>query len=112
MKSYFWQQAKKGHMAYIAEQTRCVLFAPEQIDIITGSPEIRREYFNKLISSFDPLYKKHLIGYEMALRKRNKLLEHYLSVDKLAMELVFWDELLVKEAAYLTRKRTGLSVSQ
>lgn len=104
-KNFFVQKVRKGHTLYTAEQTRCVLFAPEQIDIITGSPDIRREYFNKLINTFDIQYKKHLANYEQALRKRNKLLEHFQSLEKLKEELSFWDTYLQKEAEYITKKR-------
>jgi len=86
------------------EQTKCVLFAPEQIDIVTGSPDIRREYFNKLISTFDITYKKHLINYEQALRKRNKLLEHSHSLATLKEELSFWDIYLEKKLSILLKK--------
>lgn len=104
-KGFFVQKARKGHMLYTREQTKCVLFAPEQIDIITGSPDIRRDYFNKLIGTFDIQYKKHLSLYEQAVRKRNKLLEHYQSLEKLQEELSFWDTYLEKEAVYLTAQR-------
>ncbi|MCX6731329.1 MAG: hypothetical protein NTZ55_05785, partial [Candidatus Roizmanbacteria bacterium] len=104
-KQFFVEKTRKGHAHYTSEQTKCVLFAPEQIDIITGSPDIRREYFNKLISTFDVVYKKHLINYEQALRKRNKLLEHSRSVESLKEELSFWDVYLEKEEAYITEKR-------
>lgn len=104
-KSFYIQKVKKGHSHYNTEQTRCVLFAPEQIDIITGSPDIRREYFNKLINTFDVVYKKHLVNYEQALRKRNKVLEHFQSLDSLKEELSFWDTYLQKEAEYITKKR-------
>jgi len=104
-KQFFVQKARKGHAHYALEQTKCVLFAPEQIEIVTGSPDIRREYFNKLIGTFDVVYKKHLINYEQALRKRNKLLEHFHSQESLAEELTFWDVYLEKEALYITEKR-------
>jgi len=104
-KHFFVQKARKGHTHYTSEQTKCVLFAPEQIEIITGSPDTRRDYFNKLISTFDIVYKKHLINYEQALRKRNKLLEHSRSLESLKEELTFWDIYLEKEAQYITEKR-------
>lgn len=105
VKQFFIQKTRKGHAHYAIEQTKCVLFAPEQIDIITGSPDIRRDYFNKLISTFDISYKKHLVNYEQALRKRNKLLEHSRSIESLKEELSFWDVYLEKEAAFITTKR-------
>jgi DNA replication and repair protein RecF len=104
-KHFFVQKARKSHAQYTSEQTRCVLFAPEQIDIVTGSPDIRREYFNKLIGTFDVVYRKHLINYEQALRKRNKLLEHSRSLESLKEELSFWDIYLEKEAHYIMEKR-------
>lgn len=105
IKHFFVQKARKNHAHYAMEQTKCVLFAPEQIEIITGSPDIRRDYFNKLISTFDIAYKKHLINYEQALRKRNKLLEHSRSAESLKEELSFWDVYLEKEACFITEKR-------
>ena len=66
-KTYFIQRAKKKHALYIADQTKAILFAPEQIEIINGSPDLRRDYFNKLISAYDPEYKKKLINLEKVL---------------------------------------------
>ena len=106
-KSFFIEKVRKGHRAYTAEQTRAVLFSPEQLAIITGAPQLRRDYFNQCISQFDSAYGKHLVNYEQALRKRNKLLEHHTSPDALARELLFWDAYLEKEGAYITEARTA-----
>lgn len=106
-KSFYVEKVRKGHSSYLADQTRAVLFSPEQIDIITGSPDKRRDYFNYCIMQFDPQYKKHLTNYEQALRKRNKLLEHHISIDALANELIFWDAYLEKEGTYITAARTS-----
>lgn len=105
LKHFFVQKVRKGQTLYKQEQTKCVLFAPEQIDIITASPDVRRDYFNTLISTFDHPYKKHLVQYEQALRKRNKVLEHAFDSANLAEELSFWDVYLQKEAEYITQKR-------
>ncbi len=106
LKHFFIQKVRKGSFLYRGEQTKSVLFAPEQIEIITASPDVRREYFNVLISTFDPVYKKHLVNYEQALRKRNKILEHAFDSKNLMEELSFWDTYLLKEAEYITKKRT------
>ncbi len=104
-KSFFVNKTHKKHFQYLAEQTKTVLFAPEQIEIITGPPSVRRDYFNRLISSYDLEYKKRLVNYDNALRKRNKILETHRDVVQLQEELVFWDEYLVTQAEYITRAR-------
>lgn len=104
-KQYFIQKAKKRHLQYIEQQTKAVLFAPEQIEIVSGSPEIRRDYFNKIISQYDPEYKKRIINLESALRRRNKVLEHNRDEAKLREELPFWNDYLVEQSSYIIRKR-------
>lgn len=99
-------RTKKRHIDYLKSQTRTVLFSPDQIEIITGSPDRRRDYFNKLISSYDLEYKKKLKNFEQALRRRNKILETYSTFEKLKEDLFFWDSYLVEQADYLTKKRS------
>ncbi len=104
-KSYLINKTKKNHVVYQQYQSKAVLFAPQHIDIVTGSPDLRREYFNKVIFSYDPEYKKSVQNYEHALYKRNKVLEHHKNEDTLQEELLFWDEYLEKQAEYITQKR-------
>ena len=104
-KVYFLNKTKKNHFQYLKEQTKAVLFSPEQIKMISDSPAIRRDYFNKLISFYDLEYKKRLANYEHAIKRRNKILEHFHDEKKLNQELVFWNEFLGKQAVYLTKKR-------
>jgi len=104
-KNFYVEKAHKISSQYRGLNTHTVLFSPEQIDIIIGSPDIRREYMNSVIGKYDIQYKKHLTNYEQALRKRNKILEHYVTIEKLQDELLFWDAYLVKEADYISHKR-------
>ncbi|MBI4004610.1 DNA replication/repair protein RecF [Candidatus Roizmanbacteria bacterium] len=104
-KHFFVDKTRKTHLVYSQFQTKAVLFAPEQIEILTGSPERRRDYFNRLISHFDSDYKKKLHNYGHALYKRNKILEHRANTSSLQEELLFWDDYLEKQAAYITQKR-------
>lgn len=53
-----------------------VLFSPEDIQLITGSPSERRKYIDDLISQVDVDYKRALYDYIKAVRQRNKLLEN------------------------------------
>lgn len=104
-KKFFVNKTKKSHYLYFQYQTRAVLFAPEHIEIITGAPDKRREYFNKLIFAFDQEYKKRLHNYDQALYKRNKILEHHSDESALKGELSFWDNYLEEQARYITNKR-------
>ncbi|MFH0979829.1 MAG: DNA replication and repair protein RecF [Candidatus Roizmanbacteria bacterium] len=104
-KKFFINKTEKKKPQYLNSLTKTVLFSPEQINIIIGSPKLRRDYFNKTISIFDLEYKNKLNNYEAALRKRNKILESRFSEEKLKEELVFWDDYLIKQGEYLTKKR-------
>jgi DNA replication and repair protein RecF len=104
-KTYFINKAKRGVRDYLRDQTRSVLFAPQQIEILTGAPDPRRQYFNRLISVYDFEYRKRLDNYENALRRRNKLLETVHDMFKLKDEIAFWDTYLVEQGTYITNVR-------
>jgi DNA replication and repair protein RecF len=104
-KHYFINKTKKRLNQYLNEQIKAVLFTPEQIDLIIGTPGIRRDYFNKLISYYDFEYKKHVDNYDNALRRRNKVLENHYSDRELVDELQFWNDYLIKQAKYISNKR-------
>jgi len=104
-KIFVVNRAKKKLFQYQKETTRAVLFSPEQIQIITESPDRRREYFDEIISLYKPEHKKRLFNYGNALRKRNKLLEQHTNIQTLREELTFWNRYLEEQAAVITRNR-------
>lgn len=104
-KTFLVNRSKKRQFQYSQEQTKAILFTPQQIEILTGSPDRRRDYFNKRISFYDLEYKKKLMNYDNALRKRNKILERHINKEKLEEEIHFWNEYLLEQSAYLTKKR-------
>jgi len=104
-KTYLVQKVSKRSTQYIEAGVRAVLFAPEQIEIITGAPDLRRDYFNRVIGSFDIEYRKRVLNLESALRKRNKILEHGHEGEMLERELAFWDGYIIEQAQYITKRR-------
>ncbi len=86
-------------------RVRAVMFGPADMDLVSGSPSVRRRYLDFVISQVDREYRRSLVSYEKGLRQRNKLLD--LIRDGLAArnQLFFWDRLLVKDGQYLTDKR-------
>lgn len=106
-KKYLINKTTKRLVSYREEIINSILFSPQQLEIITGSPDNRRQYFDKLISFYDLDYKKKLTNYDNALRKRNKILETYHNEKQLREELFFWDDYLEEQASYLNKKRTA-----
>lgn len=52
-----------------------ILFEPEDMQMITGSPARRRRYMDTIIAQYNPHYSSTLSRYERALLQRNKLLK-------------------------------------
>lgn len=104
-KFYFLGKTKKGRQSYLKDILPVVLFSPEQIEIINGTPSTRRDYFDKFLSGIDSEYKKRLINYQQALRKRNKILEKTFDIVDLKQELKFWNDYLINQGNYLIDKR-------
>lgn len=82
-----------------------VLFAPQDMELITGSPGKRRRYLDFVISQMDREYRRCLVSYEKGLRQRNKLLDMIREGRAQRSQLYFWDRLLIKNGEYITVKR-------
>lgn len=52
-----------------------VMIAPDDVELITGTSEIRRKYIDTLISQLDNQYLQSLIEYNKVLQQRNSLLK-------------------------------------
>lgn len=53
---------------------RVVLFLPQDMQLITGSPSGRRRYIDTVLCQMDTVYCRHLSQYNKALEQRNALL--------------------------------------
>lgn len=84
---------------------KAVIFGPWDLDLVTGSPGLRRRFLDTLLIQTDPEYHRALISYEKGLRQRNKLLEHIRETNTSRSQLLFWDKLLIKNGNYLSSKR-------
>lgn len=79
-----------------------VLFEPEDLRLLHGSPTRRRQFIDRFISQLDPLYSSALHKYERALKQRNNLLKKlHISHD----ELFVWDIALSEYGSYIIEKR-------
>jgi DNA replication and repair protein RecF len=81
-----------------------ILFEPDDLRLLNGSPTRRRQFIDTFISQFDPQYALHLRRYERALKQRNALLKQQSSRD----ELFVWDMALSEHGAYLIEQRLAV----
>ncbi len=91
-----------------AGQLKCVLFRPEDIDLILGSPSIRRNYLDFILEQVDWQYRVCNLAYQKGLRQRNKLLDRIREGEARSSQLLFWNQLLIKNGQIVTRKREEL----
>lgn len=82
-----------------------VIFYPSDINLITGSPALRRWHLDLSLAQIDQDYKKSLTTYEQFLTARNRVLkrirEGYAKLD----ELTYWTDELIKNGKKVTEKR-------
>ncbi len=82
-----------------------VIFYPSDINMVTGSPSLRRWHLDLGLAQIDSGYKKSLTLYEQFLTARNRVLkrirEGYGKLD----ELTYWTDELVKQGEGVRVKR-------
>ena len=86
-------------------QLNVVLFLPEDLDLVFGSPGERRRYLDTTLSQIDPRYGRALSQYGQVLEQRNALLRDFRERAYSPLELEPWDEKLVESGAYLISRR-------
>lgn len=86
-----------------------VLFRPEDVDLISGAPDIRRKFLDRLMIQVDKMYEHSLSTYEQALRRRNKILDAVRDGTASRYSLAFWDGLLIKHGQVIQDKRRELT---
>ena len=79
-----------------------VLFEPDDLRLLHGSPTRRRQFIDNFISQLDPFYSQSLHKYDRALKQRNNLLKkQFTSKD----ELFVWNIALSEYGANIIEKR-------
>lgn len=91
-----------------AGNLKVVLFGPWDLDLVTESPSIRRRYLDFVLSQVDREYQRAILSYEKGLRQRNKLLYRIREEGLPRSQLIFWNNLLIKNGDYVSRKRREL----
>jgi DNA replication and repair protein RecF len=86
-------------------QLNAVLFLPEDIELVSGSPYGRRRYLDDTLCQIDPRYCRELQHYERVLTQRNYLLKSLRGRSNGSDELLFWDQRLVEHGTFIVVRR-------
>lgn len=98
-------RGKDARAAEVLGELRTVLFSPEDMALLSGSPQNRRNYLDELISRIDRKYLLTLISYHRTLKQRNKLLWQIRERNTGLDELSSWNELLVRDGLGILSRR-------
>ncbi len=88
---------------------KAVLFRPENLDIIIGSPSGRRSFLDEVLRQADREYYRADLSYRKGLRSRNKVLEQIREGETQEKALFFWDRLLIENGEKIIRHRQTLT---
>jgi DNA replication and repair protein RecF len=84
---------------------KTVVFSPQDLELVTESPSIRRKFLDSVLSLVDREYRRASLSYDKGLRQRNRLLLRIREEGLPRSQLMFWDRLLIKNGDYIARCR-------
>lgn len=83
-----------------------VMFAPEDLTLVKGSPQYRRKFLDVEIGQISPSYLYHLSQYQKIIQQRNNLLKDFTKETKNKLELLeLWDIQLIQHGSKVISKR-------
>jgi DNA replication and repair protein RecF len=94
--------------AALAERLRVVLFAPEDMLLVAGSPSLRRATLDQLATTLVPGYANELSTYARALQQRNGLLRAIREETASRDELRYWDRPFLDSGGAVVAARHAL----
>lgn len=97
----------KRRLSDLAGQVNVVLFLPQDLTIVEGSPSDRRRYLDLALSQVDPTYSFALTEYGKVLTQRNALLKQLQERGGGDAQLEFWDERLGEHGALIFTARAA-----
>jgi DNA replication and repair protein RecF len=97
----------KRRVGDLSGQINVVLFLPQDLTLIEGSPSDRRRYLDLALGQVDPTYAFALAEYNKVLTQRNALLKQLQDRGGPDSQLEFWDERLCEHGALIFSARAA-----
>lgn len=108
------QQGKKARLNGLEQKKlsgyigalNVVMFAPEDLEIVKGSPGIRRRFMDMEIAQIYPSYMHELAQYQRILAQKNQQLKQYSSSQSAVQSMIeIWNEQLAESGTKIMQKR-------
>ena len=104
-KKQFILDGKNNYRLPAVHKFPVVMFEPDDLQLLSGSPSRRRRFLDQFLGQLDPEYVTIQRKYEKALRQRNTLLKQ----DNYSGDNIFpWNLILSEYGAKIISKRLGL----
>src|SRR5699024_6615007 len=109
----YHHQGKKAKLNHL-EQNRLsdyigamnvVMFAPEDLSLVKGSPQVRRRFIDMELGQIEQMYVYHLAQYQKILKQRNHVLKQLQNQTSDTTDLHVLTEQLVQYATVILIKR-------
>lgn len=85
---------------------QALLFVPSHLDIIVGSPSLRRNFLDEVLEPVSREYRAAMLSYEKALRQRNALLHDVRETGSRDVKrFEYWDNLLIQNGQIISNHR-------
>lgn len=88
--------------AGIVGKLSAVMFRPEDMRLVEGSPSRRRGYMDDTLSMAHPEYARAIAVYEASLKRRNRLLDAIRDGLARREQLSYWDQSIIKNGNIMT----------
>src|SRR3989338_875291 len=88
-KAYFIDSVKK-RLIDLSDYLFLVVFGPSDLDLVTGSPSIRRHHLDSELASIDRNYWRAISGYNKVIVRRNRVSQRISEGFSKPPELDFW----------------------
>lgn len=104
-KSFFVNGKREPVQRYLT-QLHAVVFNADELEVVRGTPEHRRRFLDRAISSIHPPFVQTLADYNRVIKQKNALLQSgNLALEKAAELLEPWNEQLAVHATRIHRSR-------
>jgi DNA replication and repair protein RecF len=101
----FWVDDVEKKKSQFIREFSSVIFRPENIRMIRGSPSRRRNFLDDVWSSWSWEYYQPLLTFNKAIIRRNRVLRRIQERKAKKEELFFWSKTLEKNGEILRQKR-------